>query len=242
MNPGLTPKVVVAALSSPLEVGADRAPKVAEAFAALLRKAGCETIQFGAIGTPEQATAAGRQALEAHADAAVFIPTSWFEDYLVLDFLEECPAPVFFWPLPGIETGALCGTQQVTCYLKQLGSPFGMAFGAQEDPRALEGALAFLRAAALKGRLRRARIGLAGSRVSGMTHTSPNEFMLKKVIGPRVTPIDLAELIERAAKFPKDHARALWTTVVQRAGRSEVAEPEALDSMGFYLALKEWVA
>jgi L-fucose isomerase-like protein len=75
-----------------------------------------------------------------------------------------------------------------------------------------------------------------------MTHTSPNEFMLKKVVGPRVAPIDLARLMERAAKFPKDQALSLWATVVQRAGRSEVAEAEALDSMGFCLALKELIA
>ena len=93
-------------------------------------------------------------------------------------------APLLFWPLPGMETGALCGAQQITCYLKQLEHPYHAVFGEIDDNNCLKKAHCFLRAVALKNRLRRARIGFAGHRVPGMTETAPNEFLLKKAIGP----------------------------------------------------------
>ena len=237
----LTPKVGVAALSSPLEVGADRAPAAAMALERVLTDAGCDVVQLGAVGSPDDASAAGRRMAEAHVDAVALAVACWHEDYLALDLLEECGAPLLLWALPGIETGALCGTQQLTCCLRQLGHPFRAVFGAIEAGAALDQASSYLRAAALKGRLRRARVGLAGHRVEGMTHTSPNEFMLKKVIGPRVAPLDLPGLLRRAEEMPDEPARALWRELRERAGSCKVSEEDGRDSMKVYAAVKELV-
>jgi len=236
------PRVAVASLSSALEVGADRAPAVAGRLERLLDATGCEVVGLGSIGHADQAVAAGRIAVEKHVDAAVFAPACWFEDYLVLDFIEECPAPVLFWPLPGMETGALCGVQQITCYLKQLGHTYQTVFGPHEENACLEKALVFLRAVALKGRLRRARVGLAGQRVDGMTHTSANEFMLKKVLGPRVTPIDLGQLLTRAAASSEADARAEWLRVAGKCGSCDVEQADGVDAMRVCAALREVVA
>ena len=103
----LIPRVGVASLCSPLEVGADRAPKAADDLAHLLRAAGCQVVKLGTIDQPDKSAAAGRKLAESHVHAAVFVAASWFEDYLVFDLLEECPVPVLLWSLPGMET-ALC--------------------------------------------------------------------------------------------------------------------------------------
>jgi len=66
-------------------------------------------IELGSIVTADAALAAGRKLAESHVDAVALAPASWFEDYLVLDLIEECNRPVLFWPQPGMETGALCG-------------------------------------------------------------------------------------------------------------------------------------
>ncbi|MBD3308792.1 hypothetical protein GF339_20480 [candidate division KSB3 bacterium] len=233
----LTPYVGVAAVSSPLEVGADRAPQVARDLGQILEEAGCRVLPLGAIGTPDEASTAGRQATEAHVDALVFAPVSWFEDYLILQCLEECPVPSLFWPLPGMETGALCGAQQITCYLKQLDHPYAAVFGELEDHQCIEQAQQFLRAAVLKQRLRRARIGFAGHRVPGMTETAPNEFMLKKALGPILMPLDLPILLEQSAQMPDDDAVARWEDVVSRAGSCQVTEDDGIDAMKVYAAL-----
>jgi len=237
----LKPKVAVLGLSSPLEVGADQAPLVAQALADVLRAAGCEVVALGPVDTPGKAAAAGRLAAEQHVDAFAAVAASWFEDYLVLDLLEEWPAPVLLWSTVGMETGALCGTQQLTCYLKQLGRPFGCVFGDLRDAGYRARALTYLRAAALHARLRRARIGLAGQRIGGMTHTSPNEFMLKRALGPRVVPLDVPRLLTRAGEFGAGQTRPLWQQVTAAAGVTRVPEAEGLGAMGVYLALRELV-
>jgi len=237
----LCPRVGVAALSSPLEVGAERGPGGAEALARQLSEAGCECVPLGVVDTPDAAAAAGRRLAEEHVDAVAFAVACWFEDYLVLDLLEECSLPVLLRPLPGMETGALCGTQQLTCCLRQLDVPFRSVFGESDAADCLRDALVFLRGAALKARLRRCRIGLAGNRINGMTHTSPNEFMLKKAIGPRVVMLDLPSLLRRADETPEDEARKRWTAVRERSGACDVGDAEGLDSMRVYAAVRELV-
>ncbi len=238
----LVPSVAVAALSSPLEVGADRASDTSGALTRALAGAGCEAFDLGVVSTPAQAAAAGRLAAERHPDAVVFAPVCWFEDYLVLDFIEECSVPLLLWPRPGMETGALCGAQQLTAYLCQLGTPHASVFGDIDDGECLKRARLFLRAAALKGALRRARIGLAGHHVNGMTHTAPNEMALKKIVGPRVVWLEVERLLKRAAEMPEAAVRARWQQLKGRAGACEAVDADGLDSMRIYESLREAIA
>lgn len=235
----LCPVVGVGALSSPLEVGADRAPRAAEDLARALQDAGAHIVPLGAVGSPDEAVAAGRRSAAERVDAIAFAVASWFEDYLVLDALEECAAPMLLWPLPGMETGALCGAQQLTAYLRQLDVPFTSVFGKADDRECLAAAMSFLRGAALRSRLRRCRIGMAGHHVNGMTHTAPNELALKKTVGARIVWLDLPHLLDRAADMRGDEAEQLWQTVRDRAGTCEVADADGIDAMRVYGALKE---
>jgi L-fucose isomerase-like protein len=238
----LVPRVGVGALSSPLEVGAPRAPRAAQDLTNLLQELGCEVVPLGSVGTPEAASAAGRRLAEAHAEAAAFVAVSWFEDYLVLDLLEECRLPVLLWSLPGMETGALCGTQQLTACLKQLDAPYRAVHGPLDGEAPRREARVFLRAVALKGKLRRARVGLAGHRVAGMTEVAADEMALKKTIGPRLVPLDLLLLLARAKELSDDQVRARWQEVVKAAGVCRAAEQDGLDSLKVLAAVRELVA
>lgn len=238
----LIPRIGVSALASPLEVGADRAPQAQEDLAALLKSQGMDVVAFDSPTTSLDAcTAAGRYFVEQHVDAMCLVTTTWFEDYLVLDMIEECDVPVMLWSLPGMETGALCGTQQLTCYLKQLAKPYACAFGSLESGRQLERCKSFLRATALKQRLRRVRIGAVGTRVYGMTESSPNEMSLKKVLGPRVVTVDLLGLLDRASKCDDVEIRKVWDRVKCSAAKVEVENAEGLTAASLYLAIREVV-
>jgi L-fucose isomerase-like protein len=237
----LIPRVGVGSLSSPLEVGADRAPQAAEDLAAVFDKCGWEVIQSGPIDTANKAAAAGRKFAEQHVHAVALASASWFEDYLVLDLLEECSVPVLLWSLPGMETGALCGTQQLTAYLNQLGARYCCVYGGFDKEERLCRAKAFMLSAALKKRLRMARIGFAGYRVSGMTEVSADEIALKKVLGPRIIPLDVPQLLSRAEEMPKDQASDIWKKLVRRCNDCNVSEADGLDSVRIYLAVRELV-
>lgn len=237
----LTPRVGVGAVASPMEVGADRAPQAAEDLANLLEQHGCEVVRLGNLGTADAAVAGGLRASETHVDALALAAASWYEDYLVLDLLEECDAPVLFWSLPGMETGALCGTQQITCYLKQLEKPYSAVFGQVEAGERLARALRFLRAAALRKQLRRARIGLAGLRTRGMTEVAASEFALKKVLGPRMVPVDMTALLNRAHQAAQAETLPVWRRVKETAGSVQVQDAAGLESAGFYIAIRELI-
>ena len=237
----LIPRVGVAALSSPMEVGAGQATKAADDLSRLLTQSGCDVVALGSIDTPDGASTAGRKLAEAHGAAVALAPASWFEDYLVLDLLEECAIPILFWPLPGMETGALCGTQQVTACLKPLGSPALTVFGPIEKGADLERALTFLRAAALFQRLRRARIGLAGQRVRGMSEAAVNELALKKTMGPRIVPVDMVGLLNNARAALQAEKQTLWSQVKSSAGVVKVPDAAGQLASGMTLAIRQVV-
>lgn len=237
----LVPRVGVGSLSSPLEVGANRAPQAAAELAAVLTGLGCEVVEVGVVDTPDRAAAAGRRLAKEHVHAAAMVAVSWFEDYLVLDLLEECKAGVLLWSLPGMETGALCGVQQLTACLDRLGAPHRAVYGPLTSCDAQRSANAFLRAASLAHRLRRAKIGLAGHRVAGMTEVAVDEFALKRALGPRIVPLDLVQLLAQAEKAPHEPARREWQELCSRAAACRVPESEGLDSMRIYAAIRERV-
>jgi len=235
-------RVGVSALASPLEVGADRAPAALAELRTLLNENGVDTVvSEGPVDRAQAASAAGRLFAESHVDALCLAPVSWFEDYLVLDMIEECGVPVLLWPQPGMETGALSGTQQLTSCLAQLGKPYQTVFGRLEEAEPLARAMPFLRAAALRRSLRRARVGLAGMRVSGMTEASANEIALRKVVGPRVVGVDLPGLLARAGKTDPAAATEVWRQVTRAAGRVEVAEQDGLAAARMYLAIRDTI-
>lgn len=236
------PCIGVASLSSPLEVGADRAPTACHNAANLLKSFGYEVYEAGSIDSPQKAMVAGRTLAEKHVNGIMLASASWFEDYLVLDMLEECKVPLLIWSLPGMETGALCGSQQLTAILKQLGHCYDCVYGSLEDENLQKKVKPYLQATALYKKLRTARIGLAGHRVSGMTEASANEFMLKKAIGPRIVPIAMPRLLRAADAIKDDAVQEQWKRLSNRSGCCRVEEHSGLRSIKMYQALKEVIA
>jgi L-fucose isomerase-like protein len=238
----LRPRVGAASVFSPLEVGADRAPQAAADFARVLESIGCEVVPLGPIDGPARATDAGQILAANRVDAVALVAVSWYEDYLVLDMLEEYRAPVLLWSLPGMETGALCGSQQLAAYLQQLAWPYACVFGEFSDVASRRRAENFLRAAALHRRLRRARVGCAGTRCHGMTEVAASEIALKKALGPRVVPLDAGRLLQRAREVPDAAVLSLWQEARARAARCTVQQAEGLAALKFLVAIREAIA
>lgn len=247
------PRVGIATLASPLEVGAGDSETVLDQAIGLLSERGIPTVRLGTLGitfgngknamamSPDDISAIGRLAAAESIAAYLLISVSWFEDYLAIDLLEEWKAPVFLWPRPGMETGALCGAQQLAWFFKQLDVKYGYAFGALDSESCLKKALTFIQAASLLYELRRARIGIAGQRVDGMTHTGPDESALKRVLGPRVVPLELPSLLDAAAVVPTVTTDSLWENLKLRADRIGVSDATGHEVMAFHHALESRV-
>ncbi len=235
---GIRPKVGVGAVSSPMEVGANLAAGAAEELADRLSQAGCEVIRLGSIQNGDAAATAGRKAVAEGCMALALASVSWFEDYLAVDLLEECPVPLLLWALPGMETGALCGNQQANWLLKQIDAPTTSVYGSFHDDVAMEAARSFLVAAALRYRLRRARIGLSGSRVAGMSECAVNESALKKVFGVRMVQVDMASLLRGEQDEKSAEKTRLWGCVKMGVAKVAVSEEAGLQAAGMVLAIR----
>lgn len=238
----LVPRIAVIALSSPLEVGAGNAQQKVLELEEVLKGKKCDVILSAALSTHEESAAIGRKLAGLFPDMVVFLPVCWFEDYLVTDFIEECGVPLLLWALPGMETGSLCGTAQLGCYLKFLEHPYHHVFGETGDQETVDLAMVFIRACALKSRLRRAKVGLAGNRINGMTYTGPHEFALKKTIGPRIFQLDLGDITRMADESSEDDASSVWTRLKNNAGLCTVDDKAGMESARMYLALRDVVS
>ncbi len=239
MNPvrlGLT------AVASPLEVGAREASELLDRLQralAMARFDGLELCPSPQLATdPASAVTAGRFFYDQRVDAVCVVAASWFEDYLVLDLLEECDVPVIAWARPGMETGSLCGMQQLCFMLKQLGRPHCFLFEEVGSPEGLQRAWDFARAAALRRRLRRVRIGYLGHRVEGMTETTAHELALKRIFGPRVVGMDSQVFLDRAARVPAESVIERWERLTGEVGRVTAAWEAGIEAMQVYVALK----
>ncbi len=232
--------IVVASL---LEVGADQAPALLKKGRNVLAEMGLDVCPYKIPVTDvREAIHAGRVFYERRVHVLCVLAASWFEDYLVLDMLEECDVPVVLWARSGMETGSLCGTQQLGFMLNQLSRPCKMFYDDLESPSARVQVLAFASAAALKYRLRRTRIGYTGHRVEGMTETTGHELALKKVFGSRIVGMDTQGLLDRVSQIRDEAVRDQWEDLKRRVGKVSCGDEAGVESLKFHQALSALVA
>jgi len=235
----------LASVASPLEVGASEAATLLAQAERLFEQAQYPGLKIHVfkdpLTSPALAEAAGRFFYDQRIDVLCIVASSWFEDYLVLDLLEECAVPVVCWAHPGMETGSICGMQQLTFMLKALQHPYFFVFDDLSSSQSAHQAWEFISAASVRRQLRRARLGYLGHRVEGMTETTAHELALKKVFGPRVVAIDTQVFLDSASRVPPEMVEDLWEDLKSQVGRVLVSEDAGIESLRFYHALRQVV-
>ncbi len=233
----------LAVVASPLEVGADQAPALMDDLQAALSNRGKLSLcpHQTPVKSPQDAVRAGREFYDKRVQAICIAAASWFEDYLVLDMMEECDVPVIIWGLPGMETGSLCGTQQLGYMLKQLSKPYKLLYGDLASESEVKRLLEYASAAAVRYHLRRARIGYLGHRVEGMTETTAHELALKKVFGPRVVGIDSQVFLDGVAGIESEAVQERWQEIKERVGSVISGDDDGLESLRVYDSMKAFM-
>lgn len=230
-------------VASPLEVGADQAPDVLKELQINLSRFGQLSIypHHKPVKSPQDAIQAGRGFYDKRVHAICVATASWFEDYLVLDMLEECDVPVVVWGLPGMETGSLCGTQQLGFMLKQLSKPYKLLYGELNSETELKRLLQYASATMVGHNLRRSRIGYLGHRVEGMTETTGHELALKKIFGPRVVGIDSQVFLDGVSKIKQEAVQRQWDELKTQVGSVISQDEDGLESLRVRAYLKSLI-
>jgi len=235
------PALGLIVVSSPLEVGAERASALLKQACEVLSQAGVRPVAPAVVSDASGARKAG--ASFGDIDALCVIAATWSEDYLVQDALAAMgdSAPVIAWGLPGLHTGSLCGTHQLCCVLKELGYAYRFVYGDLENEATQSRVLAVSQAAAARRTLRRTRIGRIGARLPGMIEVAVDEVALRAVLGPRLVERPLEWLTSQAEAADVKEAEAVWERARGNAGRVDVPDSAGLSTARYYLALREFI-
>jgi len=238
---GLEPVIGLIVISSPLEVGADKAVEMSVKAESMLSNAGVDVQGTFLVDNPGAARAAGSSF--AGVDVICAVAATWCEDYLVQDVLAaiESPTPVITWGVPGLHTGSLCGTHQLCCVLKEIRIDYKFVYGELDDPNAIKRTVAYAKACAARKKLRSSRIGRIGARTAGMTEVTLDELELRSLFGPRLVERGLDWLEEQVHSADTEEAEDLWKRISPLAGSVGVPDSEGILAMKHYLALKDFI-
>lgn len=145
---------------------------------------------------------------------------TWSEDHNLLDLMEDLDVPVILWAFPAVDTGSLCGVQQICCVLKELNRQYFYVYGVADDKKVIKEIGEISRAVALINKLRYTKIGSVGGRIKGMTEIAFDEFELKEKTGVRIINIDSDELKNSYEDSCIDEAIKYWQNIKKNVGKT----------------------
>ena len=238
----MKPRIGFVVSYAPLEVGWEKVPMLLAQAQSLLSALPVEIV---AADTPVYDTKSGAAAADkfyhAQVDVVCWIAATWSFDHVPVDMLHTVNVPLIAWALPGVETGSLCGCQQLIAVLTELSHPRHFVFGELTDDSVQASMLSFARAAAALGRLRKTRLGMLGHRTIGMMEVAFHEYDLLKAFGPVVVYLGVDKLLRMRDAIEDKAASPIWNTFKGRAGKCNVNDSDGIRSIKTYLALKQFV-
>jgi len=236
------PRIGLVVSYAPLEAGWEEAPGLIEKALAAL---GGLEVSVEAFEKPvfdiETALAAGRKLIHARVDAVVWLAATWSFDNWALEFLRICPVPLIAWGVPGMETGSVCGSQQLNAVLAEVDLPHGFVHGNVDDPKAHKTICSFAQGAAAAQRLSEARFGMLGHRTLGMTEVTFHEYDLFEQFGSLVYYQGIDRFLTALNQTDEIRATSLWKEFQSRCGTCHVDDDCGVEAMRGYLALRDWI-
>lgn len=233
-------RLAVVALASALEVGFHETKQLYQITCNSLRKRGVQIVDTGIVMCDPQTMLQAKQQLQAQPfDALLVCVGTWSEDHHLMDLLGYYKKPVILHAYPGIETGSLCGVQQIGAVFRDIGiTDFDFVFEEAGSDRAAEQIMSRLQVIGLCDMMRHTRFGAIGGRCDGMTETSYDEFALLQTIGARVVLIDETELLRTVQQVDRQQAKAVCDGLKKRFSRVLSTDAQLLESAAYYLAMK----
>ncbi len=201
----------------------------------------------GPLFTTEDAEQAARALATQGCDLLVILTASFADATPVAAIASSLHIPTLLWATaePPSESGWLrlnsyCGAMLAGNALTALGRPFVFVYGSPEDPATRAELQTQIRAQAARKLLGNARIGLLGVRPGGYYPSNFDEMELRRVIGPTVEYVSLAEVLKRAPSASSPEEAALLVDLKKRIiGLETVPSPQVEGTIRSYLAIRD---
>jgi L-fucose isomerase-like protein len=164
-------------------------------------------------------------ALRAQApDLLVLLCATFSDASMAVELAQQVDAPTCIWALrePGpagdrLWLNSLCGANITSHALQKTGRVVRYIYGDPGEAGLLAPLAALARAAAVRNRLRRSRVGLVGQAPTGFYGCQFDELELARVIGTTVSRIDLASVFAAASEAPVAAVESAVALTAQRS-------------------------
>ncbi len=201
----------------------------------------------GLVEDEAQAAAAARQFRAEDVDLIVAVELAYTKGLVPVRCLLDTTAPVLVWNTQKISSlkvqdgfdvvmlnSGMAGMPELTAALLRLGRDFSLVTSQLGDEGGLARIGQVVRAAALRRRLRSARVGLVGHPFEGMTDLMFDQVGLRQTVGPVVWPVE-PELV--AEEFGRVAGAEVEATVAGERQRYRVEMEAELFERSVRLAL-----
>ena len=239
----LQPKIGLATIMSPYEVGGDASETQHTRAVKLLEELGVTVCSADRIvDSDDDGIRVGRQFKGLELDAICLLFGTYANDTFATSLIEECSEPPIIWGTNQFDTGSIAGAQQVSEVLSEMGRYYKLVFGDVDDSRALRQILATAKVAAARRRLRESRVGVVGfQHIAGQTQAAFDEIELREKIGCRIVGVSMNTFGALMRADKSDEVHSLWQKISEGVGKVSVNEEQMAEGVRAYLALKEIV-
>ena len=233
-------QIAAIAMAGQYEVGFAETPAQFRQTVAALEARGIRVLD-GWLVYDIETLAQARARLEGQSFCALLVCVgTWSEDHHLLELMHAHPKPVILHAYPGVETGSLCGVQQIGSVFRDIGfRRFSYVFGEAGSPETTEKILGELQVCGLEAVMKHTRFASIGGRCGGMTETAFDEFELLQKVGAQVMNIDESELLQAVAEAPESVASELLGEMKRRFSKIYSSDEQLLESLRYYLAMKQ---
>jgi len=228
------------------------ATAAAQEIADLLAEYG-DVVHAGLVEEEHQAAAAARLFNAEDVDVIVALELAYTKGVVPARCLIDTTAPVLVWNAQKIArlgesdgfdvvmlNSGMAGMPELTAVLLRTGRDFTMVTSRLDDPDGRRKVSDTITAAAVRRRLRTARIALVGHPFEGMTDLMFDGLSLRQDIGPVVWPLEPEKIALRFGEIPQPDVDAMVAT--ERARYTVDMEPALFErSVRLALALESVV-
>jgi L-arabinose isomerase len=212
-----------------------------------------EVVHAGLVEEESQAAEAARLFNAEDVDIIVAMELAYTKGVVPARCLIDTTAPVLVWNAQKIArlgeddgfdvvmlNSGMAGMPELTAVLTRTGRDFSMITSRLDDPEGLRRVEATIKAAAIRRRLRTARVGLVGHPFEGMTDLMFDGLSLRQDIGPVVWPLEPEKIAVRFGEIGQAEVDAAVAS--ERAKYTVEMEPALFErSVRMALALESVV-
>lgn len=222
------------------------ATAAAQGIADLLSDYG-DVVHAGLVEEEHQAAAAARLFNAGDVDIIVAMELAYTKGVVPARVMIDTTAPVLVWNAQKIArlgesdgfdvvmlNSGMAGIPELTAVLLRTGRDFTMVTSRLDDPEGRQKVRDVIAAAAVRRRLRTARVALVGHPFEGMTDLMFDGLSLRQEIGPVVWPLEPEKIALRFAAIPQSQVDA---AVASERARYKVDMEPALFERSVRLAL-----